>query len=163
MNSSNHRPIALHLHLRNVIEKVLYNGIRSEYELHASQLGFRRHQGTEIAILRSLPSPTLRDDCIAILDLKQAYPSIPKEKLLERCREELKPNLCDQLEHVLKPTSFQTVGDDSKAGGTFNRGVPQRSVASPSLYNVFIDSFPRSVIAEEPSSNCPVIIFVGIG
>ncbi len=46
------------------------------------------------------------------------------------------------------------------AVGPFNREVPQGSVTSPSLYKVSMDSFPRSVTAEEPRSNNPVIIFV---
>ncbi len=69
------------------------------------------------------------------------------------------PSLCHQLERMLKLTSFQTVRDDSKAVGTFNAGVPQGSVTSPSLYNMFIGSFPRSVIAGEPRNTNPVILF----
>ena len=49
--------------------------------------------------------------------------------------------------------------DNSKAVRTFIRGVPRGSDTSPSLYNVFIDSFPRRVIAKEPSNNNPVIKF----
>ncbi len=119
----------------------------------------RPHQSTEIAILRAIPPPTLQKNYIAILDLKQAYPSVPKDKLLERCRAELTLNLCHQLGNMLNPTSFQTVGGDSEAVGTFNRGVPQGSVPRPSLYNLFMDSFPCSVLAEEPTSNDPVIMF----
>ncbi len=125
---SNHRPIALLSHSRKVIEKSMDNSVRPEYDFDPVQLGFRRHQGTEIAILRAVPPPTLQDDYIAILDLKQAYPSVPKDKLLERCRAELTPNLCHRLEHMLKLTSSQTVRDDSEAVGTLNRRVPQGSL-----------------------------------
>ncbi len=131
--TSNHRLIALLLHSGKVIEKVLDNAVRAEYDVDPAQLGFRPHQGTEMAILRAIPPPTLLDDHIAILDLKQAYPSVPKDKIFERCRAELILNLSHQREHMLKPTSFQTVGDDSEAIGTFNRRVPQRFVTSPSL------------------------------
>ncbi len=60
---------------------------------------------------------------------------------------------------MLEPTSSQTVGDESKAVGTFKWGSAGASVTSPSLYNVYMDSFPCSVIAEEPRRNNPVIIF----
>ena len=91
--------------------------------------------------------------------MKQTYPSVPKDELLERCREELTPNLCHQLEHMLKPTSFQTVRDDSEAVETFNRRASEGSVTSPSLYNVLMNSFPRSVTADEPRRNNLVIMF----
>ena len=156
---SHHCPIVLVSHSRKVIEKVLDNALRAGYEFHPAQLEFCRNRGTEIAILQAIPPLTLHDDNIAILDLKQAYSSVAKKKLLELCREELTPKLCHQLQHILKPTSFETVRDDSKAVGTFNMRLPQGSDASPSLYNVFMDSFPRSVIAEEPRSTNPVIMF----
>ncbi len=91
--------------------------------------------------------------------LEKGISRCSKDKLLECCREELALNQCHQLEHMLKPTSFQTVRDDSEAAGAFNRGVLHGSVTSPSLYNVFMESFPRSVTAEEPKSDYPVIMF----
>ncbi len=38
-------------------------------------------------------------------------------------------------------------------------GVPQGSVTSLPLYNVFMDSIPRRLIAEEPRSDNPVIMY----
>ncbi len=70
-------------HSRKVIEKVLDNAVRAEYDFDPAQLGSRRHQGSEIAILRAMPPATLQDDYTAILDLKQARQSVPKDKLLE--------------------------------------------------------------------------------
>ncbi len=119
-----------------------------EYDFDPPQLGFRRHQGTEIAILRAISPPTLQDDYIAILDLKQAYPSVRKDKLLEL-----------SIGKHAQATSFQTVEDDYKAVGTFNRGVPQGSVTRTSFYNVFMDSFPRGVTVDEPRSNNLLIMF----
>ncbi len=113
--ASNHRPIALLSHARKVLEKVLDNAIHAEFDFDPAKLGFRRHQGTEIAILPANPLPTLSVDYIAVPDLKQAYTSGHKDKLLEQCREELTSNLLQQLEHMLKQRSFRTVGDDSEA------------------------------------------------
>jgi len=154
----NHRPIALLSHARKVIEKLLDADLRGEYDFHLTQLGFRRNQGTEVAILRATNTQDAAN-YIAVLDLKQAYPTVPRDKLLQLAKERLSENLYNQIEYFLQAMTFYTVGDETETTGQFERGVAQGSSLSPALYNLFMDTFAEKLLASDPELLFAIIMF----
>lgn len=155
----NYRPIALLSHVRKVLEKMLDARLRETYTFHRAQLGFRPCQGTEIAILRTLQSQSQGDALCAILDLKAAYPSVPRDILIRELHRRVPSDLANQVEYFLQPTTFYTAGDPEKKEHTLERGVPQGSPLSPALYNLFMDTFPEQLLQCEQEASEPIIMF----
>ncbi len=65
--------------------------IRRQYKFHKSQLGFQRSK-------RNGTRPTLRQQghgCVAVLDLKAAYDTVPRDILARRIRKVLDPNVAE--------------------------------------------------------------------
>ncbi len=74
-----------------------------------------------------------------ILDLKSAYQSVVRSKLMLRVDEKLPQGLAAQAQAMLSTNLLQTVGDDTKNVEEMCRGA-QRIPLSPSLFNLYIDT-----------------------
>ena len=138
---SNYRPIALVSHGRQTISKAIGYLIRAEYTFHPTQLGFRERAGTETALLRHTASTLDGFKYTAVLDLKGAYPSVHRDKLMEKVTARLSPRTAAMIALELQPETILTKGDTSGTTGTVKLGVPQGRSSSPPLYNVEMDSF----------------------
>lgn len=57
----------------------------------------------------------------------------------------LPQDLCAMIEAFLTPSWVSTVGDPHKKWHVVDRGVPQESPLSPSLYNLFIDELSERI------------------
>ena len=122
--------------------------IRAEYEFHLTQLGFRERTGTETAILRHAASTADGFKYTAILDLKSAYDSVPREKLMQKVRHKLSSHTASMIALELQPMTIVTKGDLSATTAIVSRGMPQGASSSPPLYNVNMDSYPEKITSE---------------
>lgn len=144
---SSYRPIALLSHARKVIESAITKLISSEYRNNENQLGFQRITGTETAILRHLYLGQ-KLGYTAVLDLKSAYDTVPRDRLVNETQRVLKANTCSMVTAVLQPMQISTVNDVTDTTGWVTRGVPQGSPVSPCLFNLFMDSYAELLARE---------------
>ena len=68
-----------------MISRAIGASIRKEYKFRAAQLGFQEHTGTETAIHRHSANLIAKPRYTAVLDLKDAYGSVPRDLLMQRC------------------------------------------------------------------------------
>lgn len=141
------RAIALLSQARKVIEKVIDVRIRNCYKFHRSQCGFRQQRSVETAILRLMRAIDQGCNYVCVLDLKQAYASVPRGQLMERAYSVLPRDLAAMIETLLSNTLVSTVGDELQQWMEIRRGVPEGSPMSPALFNLFID--PLAVEVED--------------
>ena len=145
---SSYRPIALLSHGRQMISKAIGVMIREDYTFHPTQLGFRERAGTETAILRHAASTEKGFKYTAVLDLKGAYPSVPRDKLMETVHAKLSPRTAAMISLELQPETIITKGDTKGTTGKITLGVPQGGSSRPPLYNVYMDSFCEQMESE---------------
>lgn len=136
---SNYRPISILTHARKIIEAAISMEIRKEYQFHPTQLGFQQGTGTETAIVRHVANAQ-HAPYAAILDLKQAYDSVPRNILMEVVTRKLKENPAHMVALTLQKIDITTNGDEIETRGTISRGVTQGSPLSPTLFNLYMDT-----------------------
>ena len=155
----NYRLIALLSHLRKVIETALDIRIRRVHFFHPAQLGFQNGKGTEAAILRK-NSMRLGKLCMAVLDLKAAYHSVPRDKLMELVSAALSKELANMVYLTLEPGTVSTVFDEKSTRLTIEKGMPQGSPLSPCIFNIFMDSLASRLCHERQRvDKWPITLF----
>ena len=142
---ANYRPNSLLSHARQMISRAVGATIRKEYKFHGAQLGFQEHTRTETAIVRHGDNLNAKLCYAAVLDLKDAYGSVPRDLLMQRVRACLSKRTADQIALQLQPMAICTKYDPSGTMATITRGVPQGCSSSLDLYNLYMDTFPASV------------------
>ena len=118
-----------------------------------TQLGFRENAGTETAILRHAAGTENGFRYTAVLDLKSAYPSVPRDKLMEKVNAKLSPRTAAMIALELQQETILTKGDATGTTATITLGVPQGGSSSPPLYNIQMDSFCEKMENELRTSN----------
>lgn len=76
----------------------------------------------------------------AVLDLKGAYPSLPRWRLLKALKERLAPNTASMITQILTPDTVSIVGDPTSKTTQLRVGVPEWSPVSPLLFNLSMDT-----------------------
>ncbi len=94
-----------------------------------------------------------------MLDLTVAYDSVPRRFQRERMRRVLPKSLGEIVEAFLVPSWICTIGYLERKWFVIDRGVPQVSLTSPSLYNLFMDKFAER-LSEVPRdvADIPVVL-----
>ena len=147
---SSYRPIALLSHGRQMVSYAIGKMIRNDCQFHPTQLGFRERTGTETAIIRHAHSYESGYKFTAVLDLKSAYDSVPRDILMNRVRQKLSKGTADMIALELQPMTIATKGDTSGTTAKVYIGVPQGGKSSPPLYNVHMDGYGEKVESEAP-------------
>lgn len=142
---SSYRPIALLSHAKKVIDKAIAYQIRKNVFFDKIQLGFTKQASTENAIVRTTNHFKEKRNYVAVLDLKMAYNSVPRNKLIEEVRRRVPSNVSNMITFCLQPMKMMTKGDITNMIATQSRGVPQGSTLSPTLYNIFMDTYPNFI------------------
>ena len=96
---------------------------------------------------------------MAILDLKAAHDTVPRDRLIKILQDRLSENLAKMIVHMLQPNIFETVEDRTETTATDDRGVPQGSPLSRVPYNVFMDTLAESIVQTSPEDGRPGSLF----
>lgn len=97
---------------------------------------------------------------LCVLDLKQAYASVPRGDLMRRLEGIFDGNLSAMVEAMLQRTVVETIGDETKLRREMTRGLPEGLPLSPSLFNLFIDPLAEGVTrANDGSGSNPLNLF----
>lgn len=155
---SNYRPITLLPFFAKALEKyvnvVITDFIEVTNALHPSQLGFRANYSTETALLEvteTIKSTLDRGGkaVLILLDLSAAFDTVPQRRLLQRLSE------CGIRGTVFRWFSSFLEGRQQSVWSPpfsadippLNVGVPQGSVLSPTLFNIYMA--PLASLAEQ--------------
>lgn len=148
----NYRPIMLLSHLRKAVSSALNVIITREYSFHPNQWGFRKHTGTEHAIVHAHNEITRGHNQVAVLDLRRAYDTVPRQKLAELYTLRLGNSLATMIDPLLVPMTVRTKGQEAEDEPmSMVCGVPQGDAISPTLYNIFMDPLLEQVCAKYPN------------
>lgn len=151
----NYRPISLLEMAGKIYEKIINNRLRPFLETgehyHPQQHSFRRGRGTHTALATIYEhiskSQDHREQCTLVMrDCSKAFDKVWHDGLkfkilhleLPRCLTALLCNFLDDREAAIELNTF--------TGPTFplNCGVPQGSVLSPTLYNIYTADMPSA-------------------
>jgi hypothetical protein len=88
-----YRPIGIVTMLLGTIDNAFQRYMSRRYQAHSAQHGFGRGVATEQVILRVLNSSRKRAAPLVLLDIKSAYPSVPRWELVEMVRVRVDPEL----------------------------------------------------------------------
>lgn len=137
---SNFRPITILSLVRKVISIAINFGVMQSYKFHPCQYGFSPKCGTEIATMHAAALQQSGHAYLAILDLKQAYPSVRRDVLLRECWTHLPGLVVLMVHNLLMDIHFTVKGQQFPTTRQLTMGVPQGDPASPTLYNLFMDT-----------------------
>ena len=150
----NYRPITIISQLRKIVDKALDAAIREKYNFHPAQLGFRSGVGIENAILRSTRLCEEGMLHTAILDLKKAYDSVPRNKLMQYVTDRIPENEAKMVAYLLQPTILHI--ETTREGSIQHMdqhlvriGVPQGDPPSTTLFNIYMDVYAERVMKGE--------------
>eukprot|EP00171_Calliarthron_tuberculosum_P006235 IDg6235t1 len=156
----NYRPIALPSHARKIVEKAIDWEVREHSVFSSYQCGFRARRGVETALIRYQQAIHADHRAVAVLDLKGAYSSVPRGRLVEVLQRRLPRNLVNMISILLRPEEIQTVGDSAQTRRYSDAGLPQGSPLSPSLFNLYIDELAgRLALVPRKVSELPANLF----
>ena len=95
----------------------------------------------------------------AILDLKGAYDRVPRDKLIQLLQMKLPQHLASQVIAFIGPLQAKCVEDEGTFSSPITRGVPQGSPLSPSVYNLFMDTFDEMLRQASSSERDALLLF----
>ena len=97
----------------------------------------------------------------AVLDLKYAYDAIRRDQLFERGAKVLPHHITAIIPHTLQTLTVTTVEDDTRNEAKIDRRVTQGGPASPTHFNIFIDTLAKALEKHlwNPNSGLPAHLY----
>lgn len=148
-----YRSITLLSHARKVVEAGLAMCINKCTTFYNTQIGFTKDMNTTTGIIRTTQHFQQKRGHVAILDLKNAYNQVPRDKLTSIIYKRVNTNMANMIMLCLQPLELETQKDHNKTKAYQKRGVPQGSPLSPCLYNLYMDTYPEYVRQHIPDEN----------
>ncbi|KAI0562920.1 Endonuclease-reverse transcriptase [Gracilaria domingensis] len=149
-NPKNYRPITVISQLRKVVDKAIDKSIRASFTFHPAQLGFRPNVGIENAILRTTKMQHMGMRFTAVLDLRKAYDSVPRDKLMQLVNERLPKDIARMIAYILQPTILRDRENEEienmNQSYEVRIGVPQGDPPSTTLFNMYMDLYAEKVM-----------------
>lgn len=165
VDPSNYRPISILTTFSKILEKLFHNRllgfINRNNTLHNNQFGFRGNKSTSHAIANVLSSVINKSNsnkkvAFVLLDLKKAFDFINHDLLTVKLKHYgIRGLPLSWITSYLSNRSQKT-----KVNGSFSTsqsilaGVPQGSIISPLLFNLFIND-----VFQFNSTNCEIYLY----
>ena len=147
-----YRPVSLLCPASKVLEKLIHPYLQEAFALDDSQHGFRPRRSTTSALL---PLTTTVADgfneakppkrtVVAAVDLSKAFDSVNHDILLEKvCDTPLNSNIVRWISTYHRGREQAVIYNGRRSPfKKIHRGVPQGSVISPTLFNLYVSNFP---------------------
>ena len=151
------RPICLLLNMGKVMEKIINKRLIKVSERYGwiptIQSGFRKRRTTidNLIVLQQEIHGSFKKNeyCVAVfLDIKKAYDSVDREKLIKMLKERgLKGNCMMYLKQFLgkNRSNITSVNGEKSEELKFKYGLPQGSPLSPQLFNIYVSDITLTV------------------
>lgn len=152
-NVNNYRPISLTLTICKLLERILNRRLQLHIDdaelIPNTQAGFRPHINIVDQLLKILtPIELAREQgqtaAIVALDLQRAFDTVWHDGLRYKLTDmRLPPQIIRWISDFLTNRTAQVkINHELSEHLTINRGVPQGTVLSPLLYNLFVADIP---------------------
>lgn len=138
---TNNRPVSLTTAFRRAIASAINDSLQREYTPLREQWGFITGTNTECAIAFAVSQLRHKLPRAALLDIKKAYDMVPRDILQRLADDKLPPELSIMIRPLLAPMRLQTKGQRSTHSVCTLAGVPQGCPPSPTLFNIFMDTY----------------------
>ena len=120
--------------------------MHAHYVPNVMQMGFQAKLGTEVAIIaQTVQTMKGGQKWTAVLDLKSAYDAVRRDLIFERCAKVQPNHTTAMISYTLQNVTVTTAGDDTKTEAKIDSGVTQGRPASPTLFNIFVDSLANAL------------------
>lgn len=77
----------------------------------------------------------------AVLDLKSAYDSAPRNKLHDTLKSKLTNNIIRMTKLAIQPVTIKTQGDKTNTVASIGKEVCQGSPLRPTLFNIYMNTY----------------------
>jgi Reverse transcriptase (RNA-dependent DNA polymerase)/Endonuclease-reverse transcriptase len=170
---TNYRPISLLSNIGKMFERIVLLQLTSfehrEKILIPQQFGFRNEHSTVQQILRITEKTAMnfnqnRSTGLVLLDIEKAFDSVWHDGLVHKLAKLNYPLHLTKLiiSFLNERKAFVSVGKESSAQFSIPAGVPQGSLLSPHLFNIFINDIPippfchLAIYADDTALYCEV-------
>ena len=150
----NLRPISLLTTMSKTFEKIiqkrLVRQLEDDEKLIPEQFGFRQSRSTELQLARIVDYAMINNNinnntALVILDLEKAYDTVWIEALIHKMQlMEIQTYVIKLILSYLEDRTLQVKINQKKSSKmTQEVGLPQGSILSPTLFNIYLNDIPR--------------------
>ena len=146
----NYRPISLLCHTYKLYERMILNRIAPAIEQHLikEQAGFRSGKSCTSQLLNLTQQEEDMITGTAFVDLSAAYDTVNHRLLIQKLyNTTLHSQLCRVIQNLLSDRRFYVELNNERSRWRIQKnGLPQGSVLSPTLFNIYIRSIRQSLM-----------------
>lgn len=140
---TNNRPVCLTPSFRRLISTTLTHQLTAHYQSRPTQWRFRPGTNTECAIAFSYNKLRRELPIAAVMDLRKAYDSVPRQTLQNMLDKQFPAALSTVFSPLLAPMLMRTKHQRSTQIDRTLVGMPEGAPPSPFLFNLFMDGFSK--------------------